>query len=316
MANLDATQRRMDLILVLLNASRPITREAIRKKIPLYNQDNDVAFQRMFERDKDDLREMNIPLETAPVNMGFDDEQGYFINTKQWLLPEMNLTTQQRMLITLAASVWQDQSMQAQARAALHNVGGSIQDGVAVNAYVAGQQTNLLDLLDAITNARRVSFSYEGLNSDSAQTRTVDPWRIFLTAGSWYLAGFDLDREDMRTFRLNRIVGAVTDTGEHRDNPAPDELDTRAIVESWKESAVESRHAVLRVAPGKCSNLRLRATRIVPVGDMEELTVTYGFERDLASEIASVCHFVTVASPDSLRTAVSSLVSKAMRVSE
>ncbi|MEI6404401.1 MAG: WYL domain-containing protein [Actinomycetes bacterium] len=314
MAHTDGTQRLMDLILVLLNESRPISREALRRKVPLYSQDNDVNFQRMFERDKSDLREMNIPLETRAISSGFDDEKGYFLDRRQWLLPELNLSAHERMLITLAASVWQDQELQAQARTALHNVGGSIYDQPHVNSYLAGQQTNLLDLIDAIANSKQVSFEYDSFNSKTLEQRVVDPWRLFMTAGAWYLVCFDLNREKELVFRLSRIVGSVSTTGEPRENPAPEDLDVKAIVAGWQDSAVEPQTATLRVAVGRCSNLRSRATSVVTGEESDEITISFGFERDMAREIASVCQFVQVVEPESLRNLVSSLVSLAGQV--
>ncbi|MGA0108151.1 MAG: WYL domain-containing protein, partial [Candidatus Nanopelagicales bacterium] len=72
------TERQLDLLFILLNSSRPLSREVIRSKIEEYrNQENQDSFERMFERDKDELRAVGIPIETKSLDPLFDDEFGY-----------------------------------------------------------------------------------------------------------------------------------------------------------------------------------------------------------------------------------------------
>ncbi|MGH9119203.1 MAG: helix-turn-helix transcriptional regulator [Acidimicrobiales bacterium] len=62
----------------------------------------------------------------------------------------------------------------------------------------------LLLLAQACRSLERVSFRYrdgEGIESD----RRVEPYRLVTVSRRWYLVGRDLDRDDWRTFRVDRM---------------------------------------------------------------------------------------------------------------
>jgi proteasome accessory factor B len=99
------TERLLSLVVCLLSSRRYLTASQIRAAVPGY-PDSFEAFKRMFERDKDELRELGIPLETG-TNAGSDDEVGYRISRQAYELPEILLEPDEAAVIGLAAKVWQ-----------------------------------------------------------------------------------------------------------------------------------------------------------------------------------------------------------------
>src|SRR5690242_12387048 len=87
-ASAEKTERLLNLILALKSARRPVSKQKIRESLPAYAQASSVeAFDRMFERDKDELREMGIPITTTVIDVLFDDEVGYRIDASETALP-------------------------------------------------------------------------------------------------------------------------------------------------------------------------------------------------------------------------------------
>ena len=61
------TERLLNLVIALLSTRMPLSKARIRAAVPQYHGTaSDEAFDRMFERDKDELRELGIPLVTPP----------------------------------------------------------------------------------------------------------------------------------------------------------------------------------------------------------------------------------------------------------
>lgn len=57
----------------------------------------------------------------------------------------------------------------------------------------------------ALAAGRALAFSYRRLGSERAEERHVVPAATRVEEGTWYLDGHDLDREDERTFRVDRM---------------------------------------------------------------------------------------------------------------
>ncbi|MBI0315275.1 YafY family transcriptional regulator [Streptomyces javensis] len=95
------------------------------------------------------------------------------------------------------------------------------QPGAVVSAATVGV------IADAVAEDGRVRFHYTDQHR-RASTRLVEPYRHFLRAGHWYLVAFDVDRDDWRTFRLDRITDISRVAGTYRPHPFPDES-----IEHW-----------------------------------------------------------------------------------
>jgi len=213
----DKTERLVNLIALLLETRRPLTPEEIRKKIPGYGG-TDVAFRRMFERDKEELRDIGLPLEKVGTDV-WEAEEGYLIRKERATLPELDLSTDECAALLLAAQAWQGQAIpgdpeRALMKLSLASKGAATGSGEArwIRASVDASQPTLGPLFEAIERRKRVTFRYKSRSGGEAQERSVDPYAL-RHRGAWYLAGFDHLREEIRHFKLARIDGKVSIAG-------------------------------------------------------------------------------------------------------
>ena len=212
------TERLLQLVLCLASAQRPVVKDRLRAAIPDYAACPTVeAFERMFERDKNELREMGVPLETAELGPG-SDEPGYRIEPAAYALPELHLTAPEMTAVAVAARVWREEGQAEAAARALRKLEA---DGVdvdpdalpAVQPRMSGGEAAFGPLTAAVAARRPVRFGYRNPGSAETAERHLEPWGVVSQQGRWYVVGFDRDRQDERVFRLSRIVGAV---GERR----------------------------------------------------------------------------------------------------
>ncbi|MBO1750414.1 WYL domain-containing protein [Actinotalea sp. BY-33] len=313
--SLPPAERLLNLVIALVNTSGRMTKEQIRRSVAGYDATGSVeAFERMFERDKDTLRELGVPVVTV-ANAAHGDDQGYRVDTDAYALPPMDLSAAQLGVLALAAEFWQGQTLSSDAARALTKlrvVGatpGSTDTvaGLSPRMHPAGPA--LVPLLDAAQERRRVQFTYRAASTGEVRRRRVEPWRIVAARGGWYLVGHDLDRGAPRVFRLSRIDGSVRTLGAPGAFEVPADADPRALVDSAQ--ARETRVAVLAVAQDRAGALRARAhpeppeapARPVPRG-MDLIAVPYDRTAALADEITGYTDAVVVLEPPPLREAV------------
>jgi proteasome accessory factor B len=198
-------ERLLNLTAALLETSRPLTAVEISAKVPGYPQDK-VAFHRAFERDKEDLREMGVPLVTAEIIKDELPEPAYRIPKDQYYLRDPGLQPDELAALHLAASAVRLDGIQG--GGALWKLGGV----PVVAAGAAGADTHLVaiptdervvTLFTAVADRRPVTFRYRD------EERTVDPYRLDFQRGRWYVSGYDHARGEERNFRLDRVDGGV-----------------------------------------------------------------------------------------------------------
>lgn len=220
-------ERLLNLTAVLLNTTRPLTAEQIRRRVEGY-PDSGSAFHRAFERDKDDLRVMGIPLTVERVPATDPPVDGYRIDPAEYYLADPGLDPDELAALHLASlsvrvdgidddeeALWKlgglaSETVDGGERAAtLRGSGGASAGPAVMQGVVANLPTDpaLVPIFQAITANETISFAYRG------DTRTLDPWRLDFHRGRWYLTGHDHDRDGQRNFRLDRIEGAVERTG-------------------------------------------------------------------------------------------------------
>lgn len=213
---MDRLERLVNLVAALLDTERPLTRSQIHARIEGYSDDTD-AFRRNFERDKELLRQIGLPLTTEALDPNHPDDLGYRIPREEYELPDPGLDEAELAALRLAASavqvegVWGDDAVIR----ALRKLGGAASDatpgttapaGSARLAALPGEDAAAVAFA-AIGERRRLRFVYRG------KDRTVDPWRMSFHRGHWYLAGRDHGAGEERLFRLDRVEGAVTGEG-------------------------------------------------------------------------------------------------------
>src|SRR6201984_2108648 len=208
------TERLLGLVVCLLSTSRYLSAEQIRQAVPGYPEQDDL-FKRMFERDKEDLRDLGVPLETG-VNHPFDDDPAYGIRQQAYELPELRLEADEAAVLGLAARVWQRAEMAGAAagallklRAAGMEAGDERPAPQGIEPRLGTPEPAFGPLWEAVRDRRPVTFSYRAAGRSDPQRRELEPWGVVNRHGRWYVAGWDRGRSAIRVFRLSRIAGPV-----------------------------------------------------------------------------------------------------------
>jgi proteasome accessory factor B len=260
------TERLLSLVVCLLSAGRYLTASQIREAVPGYPESFD-AFKRMFERDKDELRELGIPLETG-VSAGFDDEPGYRIPRQAYELPEMRLEPDEAAVLGLAARVWRRAELAGAAAGALLKLRAAGIDAEettepGIEPRLQTGEAAFGPLWQAVRDRRPVTFSHRTAGRSSSQQRRLEPWGVVNRHGRWYVAGLDTDRGETRVFKLSRIDGPVRFSGPPGTVTVPDGADVRELVREW-DTEPPRREALLRVRQGAGYGLRQGASGAAP----------------------------------------------------
>lgn len=217
----------MNLIVALLEAPRPLTQAEIRGKVAGYGHDDPESARRMFERDKDDLRSLGVPLETRALD-AVGAEFGYIIDRDSYALDEVQLSADEVAALAVALRVTGEEA----ARLGFTKVAARAPDPSEAPAPPTRVDiaADALDGVDEALIARRtVTFDYTSA-SGAFSRRTVDPYGLIQRRGAWYLVGHDHDRDDLRAFRLDRCSGAVRPVGDPGAYEVPDGLDLSGLV--------------------------------------------------------------------------------------
>jgi proteasome accessory factor B len=303
------TERLLSLVVCLLLTRRYLTAVQIRDAVPGYPDPFD-AFKRMFERDKDELRELGIPLETG-MNSALDDEYGYRISRQDYVLPEIRLEPDEAAVIGLAARVWRSAELAGAAAGALLKLraaGIETEDTTqpGIEPRLQTTEAAFTPLWEAVRDQRPVSFSYQAAGRSSPQQRHLEPWGVVNRHGRWYAVGLDTDRGEERVFRLSRITGPVSLTGGAGTVRVPDGVDVHQAVRSWDAEPPAQRTAVLLVRAGAGHGLRQFALSQQPGGrpGWDRVEVHFSDRGWFCEHLASFGADVVVAEPADLREAV------------
>jgi proteasome accessory factor B len=215
-------ERLLNLVALLLETPTPLTFEQIRRVLEPYGQANPDSAKRMFERDKDVLREFGVPLELVDVDV-WGTEQGYVIPKEKYYLPEIEFEPGELAALLVAAqSGGRDPAAEAGARKLLYGADGGVLGGLAGGPLAAGSdaRSNLVQAAaEAAQGRRRIRFTYR-TSQGQAGEREVSAWALVFRAGHWYLVGHDHERDAVRAFRLSRIDGELSDAGAGGEPPA------------------------------------------------------------------------------------------------
>ena len=193
------TERLLNLVIALLSTRMPLTKARIRVAVPQYQATaSDEAFDRMFERDKDELRELGIPLVTQVVDPLFDDEAGYRIDRREYQLPEIAFEPAEVAALALAGRTWTQATLAGPAAAALAKLaaaGVALDDHslVGIEPRVRTADPAFEPLRKALLARAPVAFGYRKADGEAGQ-RHVQPWGLAMRRGRWYLTGHDVDR--------------------------------------------------------------------------------------------------------------------------
>lgn len=306
-------ERLVNLVLCLLSTRQYLSAERIRGIVPGYAEaPSDEAFSRMFERDKTELRDLGIPLETGRNSM-FDSVDGYRIARRDYELADIDLEPDEAAAVALAARLWDSPILTGAANGALLKLRAAgidvdVSAPAAIEPRVRTTEPAFAPLLAAVNSGRVATFDYRRPATPSAATRTIEPWGVVSWRGRWYVVGHDRDRDAPRCFRLSRITGDVTITGPPNIVQRPPDVDLLTFVARSGDAPPATTTVTLWIAAGKAQGLRRHATirRSVEFdgepGDIADVELRY--PDSATSWIAGYGPDVLVVEPDTLRKAV------------
>ena len=206
------SERLVNLTIALLATKRYLTKSEIFRTVEGYEGAPE-AMERMFERDKDDLRSLGIAIELGTFDPIFEDEAGYRITPASYQLDLGQLDGIDIALLSLAASAWSGAALEKESTSALVKLAsmGIDSDSEALSLltpFASVTNKNFALITDAILRRSEIEFEYVGADL-SRQVRRIAPYSLRGQSGSWYLVGLDREKDSQRTFRLDRIVSEV-----------------------------------------------------------------------------------------------------------
>lgn len=251
MATSDKIERLLTLLNVLVDAPRAISAEDLRERVPGYPEE-DASFKRAFERDKDDLRDMGVPLLVETVPGSDPPRLGYRVRRQDFELRDPGLEPDELEALNLAAAVTGMGG--GVERRALLKLGAPAGDAPEVELPA---DPDLVAAFAGVAERRRLAFRYHDVDRD------LHPYRLEFLRGRWYLNGFDRTRGSDRWFRMDRVQGGVEVVGEAEAFERPEtavpglQLDPWVLggasepvdAEVWFDPAVS--HSVRSVLPAE-----------------------------------------------------------------
>ena len=307
----EKSERLLNLLIMLLMQQRYISKDRIRSL--LYPGSSDEAFERMFERDKDDLRALGVPIEVGQLDAYFDDEPGYRIRSDELQLPLIELTADEAQVVGLATKVWEHARLAEATSGAVRKLTAA---GVPIDVGALdlveprlGADEPAFDVFwEAARDRQAVEFDYQRPGAESS-ARRLEPWGVVRYSGRWYAVGHDRDRGEERIFRLSRVQGSARPVGEPGAYAVPEGVDIRDVARRLAPAPAAEPATVLARA-GSGHALRRAAERVepgVPGPDdstpWDRISLARGGP-DLVAEVLAHGADVVVESPASLRDEV------------
>jgi proteasome accessory factor B len=265
-------ERLINLIIALLATKRYLTKSEIFNSVDGYEGTPETK-ERMFERDKDDLRSLGIEIEVGSFDPLFNDEAGYKIKQEKYQFDLGDISSTDVSLLSLAAEAWQEASFGDVAQKALLKLRsiGIPSDELSLPETVlklsdGGQDLSLITR--AIAQHQLLNFAYLD-KSMNVNLRSIVPVALSTRNGFWYLSGVDQDIQEIRTFRIDRISGEVTASAGPIDFETPVGFDPHKV--SFEIPFNDS--AVIDVRAGKCASLRALAISTTSLGEWDQIKV-------------------------------------------
>lgn len=301
------TERILNLTICLLVSGRFVPKSRIREAVEGYHDLTDAAFERTFERDKDELRALGVPIEVGTFDPLFDDEPGYRILPGEFELPPIDLDAEEASVVGVAARVWQHASMAESTGSAIAKLRAA---GVepdpsllaSLEPSVQATEPGFEPLWVAVLERIRMSFTYR-----DGSRRTLEPWGMTSSKGRWYVIGRDVDRDATRMFKLSRMADLPRRESKPGAYEVPADLDLRSLARALAPRE-PTEEAVLALrpgrAPGLCRRGRPGRTDVVLPAGFEVHVVAFS---DLGSAAEEICRYgadVVVLEPVGLRERV------------
>ncbi|MCH1883195.1 WYL domain-containing protein [Agrococcus sp. ARC_14] len=328
MSRVEAEERQFSLLLALVDTSVGFTKQELFARVAGYQgQPTGDALERMFERDKDALREHGIVIDVVqPPGDESNQEARYRVLDGVLGDPaELQFDAEERDLLDLALRVWHEGGLTEESQRAalklradpefrgglpLERTPGRTTDPAAgtepaTASIVQPRQRSRESAFQALKRAadrrREVVFDYLKPGERTPRSRSVQPWATVLFRSRWMLVGHDLGAEDARTFLMQRITSPVKDRAPRQPFEVPADAAAAALAkleEIWASASVGV-HAV----PGSDADIRLRHRR--DTTEEDGLLVIHHADRHLiADELSGFGADIAVAWPAQQRELV------------
>ena len=305
------SERLVNLTIALLATKRYLTKAEIFKNVAGYSGDAE-AKDRMFERDKDDLRSLGITIELGSFDPLFEDEAGYRIKPENYALQLKTLDPVSIALLSQAAKLWREAALGDSAQSGLRKlkslgIDSDIDSLVQITTTSHNAPEQLPDLIEAITDRRRISFEYLD-EEQKSKVRTVEPFRLSNSRGFWYLIARDVDKNGIRTFRVDRFASSIAIKG----GANAYEVDVEALDELESSSGDDLFFAKVAVRKGKAQSLRSEATSVELDSEWDLLEIPYRNSSLLIREILWAGESAYVLDPPSLKREIVTILKEAI----
>ncbi len=242
-------ERLLRLLAALINTSDFLPIEELVKRVgvssPQYKAgypEGKTSAKRAFHRDQNELADAGIPVIAGPVPRTERETWGYRIRPQDYSLPEIDLDADELAALHRAATAVRFEGVSGSE--ALWKLGGTVGEGTNVELAEVPVLPVLADLFLAVVEQRVAEFTY------NEHSRSVEPWTLAFDLGYWYLVGHDRFRDARRTFRVDRIEGAVT-LGHPGGYQQPEEAVGWVPLQPWKFGPGPEIIARLRVDAGQ-----------------------------------------------------------------
>lgn len=289
------TERLINLTLALLSSKRYLTKSEIFNNVAGYSGSPE-TMERMFERDKDELRNLGIQIEVRALDPLFEDDQGYLIDSDTFQINPNDFSQEEIFLLTMAANLWHGSALQKDSKAALLKI-QSLDGLVATNTVASPviedneDSKKLLLIFDAVERFITLEFEYKGT------IRQVKPYGIYTRSGFWYLAAQENDL--VKSFKVVRIGQTIRATSKAQGFAKPSEFKLSAFLEDI--NAPTTSKAEVRIRKNQALALRKRHKVEEVDSEWDKLFIDYIFEEDLIESLLWYGSNLVVISPTSIR---------------
>ena len=294
----EKTERLINLTLGLLASKRYLTKNEIFRTISGYSGTPE-SMERMFERDKDELRSAGIVIEVGGLDPLFEDEQGYLIRSSQIQIQPNDFSKQDLILMVLAANFWLESNFDDSAKNALLKI-ASIDSAITAkvgsnNGLMSMQGSNhdfeqIRTLIDAISNKRYIKFRYKSID------REVAPIRLENIQGFWYLSG--VDDGSLKKFKVIRFESAIT-INDKKAAFDKEFLTKNLNVQQNQEVQNQRLQAYIRI--GKCNNLRKEGIISPKNGEWDKIELPFSDQEQMIRDLLWNGDDVQVIAPNQLK---------------
>jgi proteasome accessory factor B len=298
----DKAERLINLTMALLASRRFLSKNEIYSIVSGYSGSAETK-ERMFERDKNDLRDLGLEIEVGTDDPLFDDEPGYRIDAHRYSFDLGDLDGPDLALLSLAAAHWQNSLLSKSGQSAIRKLESispaSDTELLVLPLYNAEVPEGHFEVIwKAITNRKRITFTYTSMRES---VRSVEPYGLTLNKGFWYLVGMDRSVDEVRHFKLIRMGEDLTveDSKKGFELPGRERMKDLLLVNSDLEQGVD---AQLLLANGRAHEIRALAQVEESSEEWEIARITADSQFELFELLARAGTAVKLSSPSSLRS--------------